>query len=68
MEIGTHAEEAAGLPPVPEDDGPAPWWKQILSQVLGISLNLAQAYFLQHLPAKRKDLADEKAIPRGPLF
>ena len=47
---------------------PPPWWKQILIQVLSAGLNLAQAYLLQYLPAKRKDKADEKAMPRAPLF
>ena len=67
-EVGSHVTEAAELPPVPEADGPVPWWKQLLTQFIGIGLNLVQAYFLQYLPARRKDLADERAVPRGPIF
>ena len=57
----------AELPPLPEEGQPA-WWKQIATQLLGIGLNLGQAYLLQYLPARRRDLADERAVPRGPLF
>lgn len=60
--------EAADLPPREQDVGPPPWWKQLLAQAIGIVLNLAQAYVLQYLPAKRRDLADERAMPRVPLF
>ena len=43
-------------------------WKQIGAQVIGIGFNLVQAYFLQYLPARHRDRADERMMPRGPLF
>ena len=67
-EAQSHEDEAADLPPRAQDVGPPPWWKQILAQALGLVLNLAQAYLLQHLPAHRRDRADERAMPRAPLF
>jgi len=67
-EVQAHEAEAAELPPRETDDKPAVWWKQLLAQLLGIGLNLGQAYLLQYLPAVRKDRADEKAMPRAPLF
>ena len=54
--------------PPEEDVAPPPWWKQLLAQAIGMVLNVAQAYFLQHLPAKQRDRADERAMPRAPLF
>ena len=68
IEAAAHEAEAAALPPREQDVGPSPWWKQLLVQAIQIVLNLAQGYLLQYLPAKRKDLADERAMPRGPLF
>ena len=67
-EAGAHEEEAEALPPREQDVGPPPWYKQILAQLIGMGLKLAQAYGLQYLPAQRKDKADEKAMPRAPLF
>ena len=67
-EAMTHEEEAEAQPPREQDVGPPPWWKQILAQVIGVGLNLAQAYVLQHLPARHRDRLDEQAVPRGPLF
>ena len=68
IEAAAHEAEAAALPPREQDVGPSPWWKQLLVHAIHIVLNLAQGYLLQYLPAKRKDLADERAMPRGPLF
>ena len=67
-EAGDHEEEAEALPPREQDSGPAPWWKQILAQVIALGLNIGQAYLLQHLPARRRDRLDEQAMPRAPLF
>ena len=67
-EASSHVAEAAELPPREQDVAPPPWWKQILAQVLGMGLNLLQAYMLQHLPAKRRERRDEKMMPRAPLF
>ncbi|KAL1530833.1 hypothetical protein AB1Y20_001729 [Prymnesium parvum] len=67
-EISLHEAEATELPPPADDVGPPAWWRQIVSQLIGIAFNLAQAYLLQYLPARRRDLADERAMPRGPLF
>lgn len=67
-EASSHVAEAAELPPREQDVAPPPWWKQILAQVLGMGLNLLQAYLLQHLPAKRRERRDEKMMPRAPLF
>lgn len=54
--------------PMPGDDQPAPWYRQIYVQLVGLAFNAAQFYLLQYLPAKRRDLANERAVPRGPLF
>ena len=67
-EAGDHEEEAEALPPREQDSGPAPWWKQILAQIIALGLNIGQAYLLQHLPARRRDRLDEQAMPRAPLF
>ena len=67
-EVAAHEEEAMELPPREQDVGPPPWWKQLAAQVLSMVLNVVQAYFLQYLPQRRRDLADERAMPRGPLF
>jgi hypothetical protein len=67
-EVEAHEAEAVDLPPREQDVAPAPWWKQIMVQVISTVFNLAQAYLLQYLPAKRKDLANERAMPRAPLF
>lgn len=68
VEVSTHQAEADELPPREKDVGPPPWWKQIGAQVIGIGFNLVQAYFLQYLPARHRDRADERMMPRGPLF
>ena len=67
-EAESHEAEAAELPPREEDVGPPSWWRQLLAQVIGMVLNLGQAYVLQHLPARRRDRLDEQAMPRAPLF
>ena len=67
-EVAAHEAEAAALPPRKEDVGPPPWHRQLLGQLLAIALNMAQAYLLQYLPTRRRDLADERAMPRAPLF
>jgi hypothetical protein len=54
--------------PMPSDDRPTPWYRQIYVQLVGIAFNAAQFYLLQYLPAKRRDLANEREVPRGPLF
>ena len=63
-----HEEAADALPPREQDVGPPLWYKQILTQVLVVGLNLLQSYLLQHLPARRSERADERAMPRAPLF
>lgn len=68
VQIALHQEEADELPPLDDSAPRASWWRQLLAQIIGIGLNLAQAYFLQYLPARRRDLADERAMPRGPMF
>ena len=67
-EVALHEDEAEDLPPREQDVAPPPWWKQLLAQAIGMVLNVAQAYLLQHLPAQRRDRADERAMPRAPLF
>ena len=67
-EVASHEEEAAELPPREQDVGPPPWWKQLTAQLLSMVLNVVQAYVLQYLPQRRRDLEDERAMPRGPLF
>ena len=69
-EVADRIPEAESLPPHESDDSslPTPWWKQILAQLLGMVLNAAQFYFLQHLPSRRADLREERLMPRAPLF
>ena len=61
-------EELEEQCPMPGDDQPAPWYRQVYVQLVGILFNAAQFYLLQYLPAKRRNLANERAVPRGPLF
>jgi len=70
-EVQLRSEEGAELEahcPLPADDKPAPWYRQVYVQLVGIAFNAAQFYLLQYLPAKRKNLAHERQMPRGPLF
>ena len=67
-EVALHEDEAEDVPPREQDVAPPPWWKRLLAQAIGMVLNVAQAYLLQHLPAQRRDRADERAMPRAPLF
>jgi len=61
-------EELDAECPMPGDELPKPWYKQIYLQLLAAGFQAAQFYILQYLPAKHRNLANERAVPRGPLF